>query len=260
MHHKTEGYIVRSRLSSRRAIGQIIGSVLLVLITGFMLALMGSPATWASTSVNQDRYSLRDVHTSHKVAALTFDISWGTVMPPKILKILVENHVTATFFVSGPWAQTHAEFLKQVTHDGFEVESHGWAHVNYSGLSSQGVVENIMRANRVIQDITKVRPTFVRPPNGDFNTRSILAARSVGYTTVTWGTDSIDWMNPGVATIISRVVNRIHPGDIVLMHASDTCKQTDLALPTIIKDLRTKGYKLVTLKQLMTYGPPNYRG
>jgi peptidoglycan/xylan/chitin deacetylase (PgdA/CDA1 family) len=67
-------------------------------------------------------------------------------------------------------------------------------------------------------------------------------------------------MNPGVATIISRVVNRIHPGDIVLLHASDTCKQTDLALPTILRQLSAKGYRLVTVNQLLTYGSPNYRG
>ena len=207
-----------------------------------------------------DRFSLRDVVTPKKVAALTFDISWGTVMPTKVFDILKAEHVRATFFVSGPWAKQNAGLVKSMAQAGYEVESHGWAHVNYTGLSQSGIQQNLMKTGQVIESLTGVRPTFVRPPNGDFNAGTIAAAKAIGYTTVTWGTDSLDWMNPGVGTIIRRVVTRIHPGDIVLMHASDTCKQTDLALPTILHDLRQQGYQLVTLKTLLTYGTPNYRG
>ncbi len=231
----------------------------LILLTPIRMGSLTHTAVAASLPAS-DRYSLRDVNTTQKVAALTFDISWGSVMPPKILKILVADHVAATFFLSGPWAKQNPTMVSQMVRDGFEVESHGWAHVNFSNLSTAGIVRNISETNTVLKDLTGRSPTFVRPPNGDFNSRSILAARSIGYTTVTWGTDSLDWMNPGVFTIVSRVVQRIHPGDIILMHASDTCKQTDLALPTILKDLAAKGYRLVTLKNLMTVGTPNYRG
>jgi polysaccharide deacetylase family sporulation protein PdaB len=216
--------------------------------------------TWAATLPLSDRYSLRDVNTTQKVAALTFDISWGTVMPAKVVHLLASDHVAATFFLSGPWAKQNPQLVREMVKDGFEIESHGWAHVNYSELSTPQIKANIMKTNQVLEELTGKRPTLVRPPNGDFNSRTILAARTVGYTTVTWGTDSLDWMNPGVATIISRVVNRIHPGDIVLLHASDTCKQTDLALPTILRQLSANGYRLVTVKQLLTYGSPNYRG
>lgn len=214
----------------------------------------------ASPSTPQDRYSLRDVVTSKKVAALTFDISWGTVMPSKVFAILKQEHVNATFFISGPWARQNPTLIQQMAQAGDQIESHGWAHVNYTELSQTGVQDNILKANEVIKKITGRRPTFVRPPNGDFSPRTLAAARAIGYTTVTWGTDSLDWMNPGVSTIIRRVVTRIHPGDIVLMHASDTCKQTDLALPVIVQDLRRMGYHLVTLTQLLRDGTPNYRG
>lgn len=240
----------------------VLASVMAVLVVmaGLVIYHPG-PATGVAAPLSPaDRYSLRDVVTTKKVAALTFDISWGTVMPPKVFAILQKDHIPATFFVSGPWARQNADFVKQMAQAGYEVESHGWAHVNYTGLSNSGVQQNIMKANQVIQSITGQRPTFVRPPNGDFSPRTIAAAKAVGYTTVTWGTDSLDWMNPGVSTIIRRVVTRIHPGDIVLLHASDTCKQTDLALPAILKDLHDQGYQLVTLKQLMREGTPNYRG
>ncbi|MCY0882208.1 MAG: polysaccharide deacetylase family protein [Firmicutes bacterium] len=245
-----------------QSVRYLFATIVFAAAVGLLFIAKSAKITAAAGAVlpPQDRYSLRDVKTDKKVAALTFDLSWGTVMPEKVLAVLKKDHCAATFFLSGPWADKHADLVKQMAQDGFELESHGWAHVNYTGLSNAGVVQNIMQTNNTIEKITGQRPHFVRPPNGDFNTRTILAARSVGYTTVTWGTDSLDWMNPGVHTIISRVVTRIHPGDIVLLHASDTCKQTDLALPTIIHDLRAKGYQLVTLSQLMTYGEPVYRG
>lgn len=242
---------------------RLVTSGVMVFLVAMLVASLGRHSlqpTAATPSSPAQRYSLRDVKTDKKVAALTFDISWGTVMPTKVFHILKKEHVAATFFVSGPWAEHNAALVKEFAQSGYEVESHGWAHVNYTGLSSVGVQQNIEKATQVIQNITGVRPSFVRPPNGDFSARTIAAASAIGYTTVTWGTDSLDWMNPGVGTIIRRVVTRIHPGDIVLLHASDTCKQTDLALPTIIRDLRGKGYQLVTLKKLMTYGTPNYRG
>lgn len=242
----------------RRLIVTIIATGL-ILLTQVWVGSFNRAAVAANLPPS-DRYSLRDVNTTQKVAALTFDISWGTMMPPKILKILVADHVAATFFLSGPWAKQNPSLVSEMVRDGFEIESHGWAHVNFTSLSTAGIVRNISETNAVLTALTGKSPTFVRPPNGDFNSRSILAARSIGYTTVTWGTDSIDWMNPGVSTIVSRVVQRIHAGDIILMHASDTCKQTDLALPIILKDLKAKGYRLVTLKNLMTYGTPNYRG
>jgi polysaccharide deacetylase family sporulation protein PdaB len=238
-------------------------ALLWTLLTGLTVwvLLQPGPLTGVAASLApQDRYSLRDVITDHQVAALTFDISWGTTMPRKVFDILKSDHVEATFFVSGPWARHHANLVKEMAQAGYEVQSHGWDHVNYTSLSQAGVQENIDKANRVITEITGRRPTFIRPPNGDFSPRTLAAAKAVGYTTVTWGTDSLDWMNPGVSTIVQRVVGRIHPGDIVLLHASDTCKQTDLALPSILRTLRQKGYRLVTLTQLLKEGRPNYRG
>lgn len=257
------GHTVQFYTFPRHWLARVVsGLVMLVLVIMAIGAVQrpGAVLGTAAPLTPSERYSLRDVNTNQKVAALTFDISWGTVMPTKVFDILKRDHVAATFFVSGPWARQNAALVKAMAQAGDEVESHGWAHVNYTGLSNAGVQENIQKANDVIQSITGRRPTFVRPPNGDFSPRTIAAAKGVGYTTVTWGTDSLDWMNPGVNTIIQRVVTRIHPGDIVLLHASDTCKQTDLALPTILQNLQQKGYKLVTLKQLMTYGTPNYRG
>ncbi len=194
---------------------------------------------------------LRTVAMTQKELALTFDISWGTVMPPKIIAILVREKVPATFFLSGPWSGQHPEIVAELRRDGFQLESHGQAHVNYSGLSRQGVSQNILAAQAILEPLAGKRPDMVRPPNGDYDQRTLEVAQQLGYTVVLWGTDSHDWMNPGVGVIAGRVLRFAHPGDIVLLHASDTCKQTDIALPAIISGLRKEGYKLVTVDQLL---------
>ena len=74
------------------------------------------------------------------------------------------------------------------------------------------------------------------------------------YKVIQWSLDSLDWMNPGANTIAERVIKRAKPGDIVLMHASDTCKQTTEALPVILKELKKQGYKFVTVSELLKKG------
>ncbi len=245
---------------SRRAAGRTATLVAGLALLGWVLGWLLSPAPAPGAMAPADHYTLRGVATTQRALALTFDISWGTVMPAKVLAILVHDRVPATFFLSGPWAEANPDYVRQLVADGFQVESHGWAHVNYSSLGYAGVVSNIQRANGVLTTLIGRPVTFVRPPNGDFNAAALAAAHALGYTVVTWGTDSLDWMNPGVSVIIHRVVSRAHPGDIVLLHASDTCKQTNLALPAIIADLRQRGYRLVTLRQLLAMGTPEYRG
>lgn len=245
-----------SRRALRRA-GLAALCALVLAVVGFAARAVGQVA---AVDAAMERYSLRDVKTDQRALALTFDISWGTVMPAKVLAVLVRERVPATFFLSGPWAARHPDYVRALVRDGFEVESHGWAHVNFSGLGYAGVVANIRRADGVLRELTGRPVRFIRPPNGDFNRMSLAAARSLGYTTVTWGTDSWDWMNPGVDTIVRRVVDRAFPGDIVLLHASDTCKQTDAALPVIVRELRRKGYRLLTLADLLRLGEPDYRG
>lgn len=234
---------VRRRIGAALAV-LVLGLAALKIVGGGPVRSLEGVAPAASTE------PLRGVVTSHKALALTFDISWGTIMPPKVIAILREAKVPATFFLSGPWAANHPEIVKELLRDGFEVESHGAAHVNFSSLSAEGVSSNIRSAGDALIALG-AHPSFIRPPNGDYSPTSLKVAAQLGYTTVIWGTDSIDWMNPGVATIEGRVLKRAHPGDIILMHASDTCKQTDLALPTIIRGLRKDGYQLLTLKNLL---------
>ncbi|ACV59678.1 polysaccharide deacetylase family sporulation protein PdaB [Alicyclobacillus acidocaldarius] len=192
------------------------------------------------------------VDTKEKVVALTFDISWGHRTPEPVLETLKKCGVTkATFFLSGPWTMHHPEIAKKIKAMGYEIGSHGYLHKDYSNYPDSWIREQAMLADKAIQQVTGVKPKLFRTPNGDLNLRVIRCLTSMGYTVVQWNTDSLDWKNPGVDAIVNRVTKRVVPGDIVLMHASDSSKQIVEALPRIVENLRQQGYRFVTVSELL---------
>ncbi|AIQ14636.1 polysaccharide deacetylase family sporulation protein PdaB [Paenibacillus durus] len=199
--------------------------------------------------------AIYSVPTEKKLIALTFDISWGEKRPGPILKVLEDKKVDkATFFLSSPWSKTHQDIVANIKNAGYEIGSHGHKHVNYSTLSSEEIRTQITTAGTILNELTGKEPKLIRMPNGDFDKRVLQVANDLGYKVIQWDTDSLDWKNIGVENIVKRVTSKAHPGDIVLLHASDSCKQTHEALPQIIDALRSQGYEFVTVSELISQG------
>jgi len=200
----------------------------------------------------QEPAAVYNVITDQKVIALTFDISWGDKRAEPIIDILKEKGVAgATFFLSSPWSKAHPEIVKKIVDAGYEIGSHGHKHDNYSSLEDEEIRRQIRAAHAILTEVTGKPPRLIRLPNGDFDQRVLRIANELGYTVIQWGTDSLDWMNPGKDAIVERVVKRAHPGDIVLLHASDSSRHTHEALPEIIDKLRGKGYRFVSVSELL---------
>ncbi|MEF2969014.1 polysaccharide deacetylase family sporulation protein PdaB [Paenibacillus sp. M1] len=196
--------------------------------------------------------AIYSVSTEKKVIALTFDISWGDKRAEPILKVLKDKNVQkATFFLSSPWSKSHPDIVKAIQQQGYEIGSHGHKHTNYSELSEEEIKQQLTMAHSILTDLTGKAPNLLRLPNGDFDKRVLKIADGLGYQVIQWDTDSQDWMNKGTDKIVNRVVGKAHPGDIVLLHASDSVKQTHEALPLIIDELRKKGYEFVTVSDLL---------
>ncbi len=197
--------------------------------------------------------AIYSVKTDKKVVALTFDISWGEERTGPILDVLEQKGLKkATFFLSSPWSEGHPDIVKRIVDMKYEIGSHGHKHENYSTLSDTDIRKQITTSDSILKKVTGLKQMkLIRYPNGDFDQRVLKAADQLGYTSIQWDTDSRDWMNPGVDQIVNRVVTKAHPGDIILMHASDSCRQTKDALPQIIDQLRKKGYQFVTVSELL---------
>jgi polysaccharide deacetylase family sporulation protein PdaB len=201
----------------------------------------------------QQPAAIYSVPTDKKVVALTFDISWGDKRIEPILEVLKEKKVTqATFFLSAPWSQSHPELVNKIKDAGFEIGSHGHKHDFYTKMTDEEIRKQISTAHTILSGITGQEPNLIRMPNGDFDKRVLRIAEELKYKVIQWDTDSLDWMNIGTDKIINRVVTRSHPGDIILLHASDTVLQTHEALPVIIDQLRGNGYDFVNVSQLIS--------
>lgn len=200
----------------------------------------------------QEPAAVYNVITDQKVIALTFDISWGEKRAEPIIDILQQKEVAgATFFLSSPWGKAHPDIVKKISDAGYEIGSHGHKYDNYSSFDDEEIRRQIRAAHAILTDLTGKAPRLIRLPNGDFDQRVLRIADELGYTVIQWGTDSLDWMNPGKDAIVKRVVKQAHPGDIVLLHASDSSRQTHEALPEIIDQLRNKGYRFVSVSELL---------
>jgi polysaccharide deacetylase family sporulation protein PdaB len=168
-----------------------------------------------------------------------------------VLDVLKEKGVTCTFFLSGPWAASHPEVVRRIAADGHEIGSHGYWHDNLSECSKETIVETLRRTREIIESLVGRETRLFRPPNGDFDDLVILTAMEEGYLTIIWSLDSLDWKNPGVDYMVDRLLTRAAPGDIVLCHASDSARETYLALPPVIDGLRAKGFHLLKLSELL---------
>ncbi|WNC15116.1 polysaccharide deacetylase family sporulation protein PdaB [Brevibacillus brevis] len=229
---------------------------ILIIVTAILLAAgigyAERDSIAAFSGSNQAPQAIYKVDTKEKKIALTFDISWGETRTVPILDILKQKNVTkATIFLSSPWSQRHPDIVKRIKEDGFEIGSHGHKHDNYSKYTDEEIRSQIGKADTILTEMTGKKPNLIRMPNGDFDKRVLQIASDMGYSVIQWDTDSKDWMNPGPETIIQNVLSKAHPGDIVLMHASDSCKETHLALPVIIDKLRQQGYEFVTVSELI---------
>ena len=192
------------------------------------------------------------VTTDKKVLALTFDISWGEKAPGPILDILEQKGVNkATFFLSGPWTTTHPEIVKRIKAMGFEIGNHGHKHDDFPKYPNSWIEEQVTKSEQAIYDVAGVKTKLIRTPNGAFDKRVVQKLNEMGYTVVQWNTDSLDWMRPGPDKIVNRVLTRAVPGDIILMHASDSALQTIDALPRIIDGLRQKGFEFASVSELL---------
>ncbi|MEY4480281.1 MAG: hypothetical protein RLZZ267_959 [Bacillota bacterium] len=232
---------------------QVKRFALLALVSLFAGGVFWAEAKHVPVFSSSEPSAIYRVQTNQKVVALTFDISWGEKRAEPILDVLADKGVKeATFFLSSPWTRDHPAIVEKIIKAGYEIGSHGHKHLNYSSLEEDAIRTQIRTAHQILSDATGKSPNLIRMPNGDFDRRVLRVANELGYKVIQWDTDSLDWKNPGVNQIVNRVVKRAHPGDIILLHASDSCLQTHEALPQIIDQLREKGYTFQTVSQLIT--------
>ncbi|ALF54547.1 polysaccharide deacetylase [Nostoc piscinale CENA21] len=187
-----------------------------------------------------------------KVIALTFDDGPGPKNTTQILEILKQNHIKATFFLVGQMVSFHPQIVKQIAAEGHVLGNHTWHHW-YRRMDVATAASEINRTADLIYKLTGVKTTLFRPPGGFLHNGLVDYAKSQKYAIIMWSDESGDSQRRGqTPTLIKNVVKSAKPGGIVLMHdGGGNRSRTVKALPQVIADLKAKGYKFVTIPELM---------
>lgn len=186
-----------------------------------------------------------------KVVALTFDDGPDPHYTPSILAVLDSAGVKATFFEIGQMVEAHPQVASSVARDGMLIGDHTESHPDLAKMNDQQVTRQIEVCAGNILRFTGVRPHWFRFPYGAItpNVRSIAAR--LGFKVAEWDVDSNDWRKPPASSIAAFVTAHVHPGDVVLMHdGGGDRSRTVAALPVIIRMLKARGYRFVTLDEL----------
>ena len=186
-----------------------------------------------------------------KYVALTFDDA-PSASTDKILSILKEKGVSATFFLSGEAAKGNPKAAKAIAAAGCELGSNSMTDDSLKGQDRDAAREQVNRGFATVKSTAGVKTALLRAPYAAFDGQNWLDCMELVAASVSWNVDSGDWMLEGADTTVSNVVDNVTPGDIVLLTDSDeTAEQTVEALPRIIDGLTQDGYKIVTLGELI---------
>ncbi len=223
----------------------MLAAALLVVRVPSSRALYSSPAASLAGPVYR-------VATTKPVAALTVNVVWGTRYVAPLLHIMQGERVPATFMLGGAWAQAHPELVRALQQAGMEIGNHGFAHRHVNQLSYQQNLTEIERTNTALAAITGVLPKVFAPPYGEYNTTVLRAASAAGMPLIMWTIDTVDWHpSSSTALIVTRVLRKLTPGAIVLMHPTE---RTVAALPEVIAGMKRRDYRLLTVSKLLAMG------
>jgi peptidoglycan/xylan/chitin deacetylase (PgdA/CDA1 family) len=191
----------------------------------------------------------------HRELALTFDDGPGPYTL-RLLRVLRRMHTPATFFEVGVGLRYFHAGTAAIAKLGDPIGDHTWSHPDMAELSRSQQRAQLMQQTRAIHRYGAPFPRMFRPPYGDWNATTLQLLHKYHMLMVLWSLDTDDWQLPGAATIVHRVLSGAKPGSIVLMHdAGGNRSETIAALPKVIRGLRARGYKLVTVPQLLLDNP-----
>jgi polysaccharide deacetylase family sporulation protein PdaB len=197
------------------------------------------------------------VYKGEQNVAITFNIGWGDEKAAPIIETLKREQIkSATFFLSGSWAERHPDIVEKIRKEGYEIGMLGYDYKDYSEMEDQEIIRDISKAQEAFKKLNVKNIELLRAPTGHFDKRLLKISENFGYTVVHWSIDSKDWTNPGVDQIVQNI-RKTKKGDIILLHASDSAKQTNKALPQLLGELQSKNLNFVNVSEMISNSSAN---
>jgi len=196
---------------------------------------------------------------SYKVVALTFDDGPSPIWTPKILDELKKSGVKATFFMLGQHVEKYPDIARRVVLEGHEIGNHTYDHHVLVYYKMDELEKEIKEAQSVIKNATGETTTYFRPPKAWLTSEEKKKIKELGYKIILWTLNSKDWVNFDDKYIVRYITKNIRPGDIILFHDGGGAfsieggnrKETVKTIPRLVEKLREKGYKFLTITELL---------
>lgn len=194
--------------------------------------------------------SFSRVPVADKYIAITFDDGPQPQNTPRLLDMLRARNIKATFYMVGSNVDLYPQVVRRVVAEGHEIGSHSYSHRLFSKLGDSEVRDELTRTRDAIGRAAGVQPRTLRPPYGGMLQRQREWVNAeFGYPIILWSVDPLDWKRPGAAAVSSRILAGTTAGSIILTH--DLHAQTVDAMPATLDGLLRRGFKFVTVSQLL---------
>jgi peptidoglycan-N-acetylglucosamine deacetylase len=222
-----------------------------------LLALWTLFVGHAADGATDRPFAISGVKTDEPVVALTFDAcatkKQANGFDRQIFEILQREKIPATFYLSGRWVEAHPSAAKLIAKaDWIELGNHSYSHPRLTLLRGDRLTAQIRRTNQILQKKLGRPALSLRPPAGAFNQDVVRAANQENLPVVLWTIVSGDAGGHVPAARMDRVVlEQAKPGAIIIFHINNRAPFTKFALPDIIAGLRAKGFRFVTVSQLL---------
>lgn len=187
---------------------------------------------------------------------ITFDDGPNEPHTPQILDILKEFGAKATFFVCGKNIEKFPQIAKRIADEGHTIGNHTYSHsktLNFTGFFVKKFIKEIEETEKIIWNAAGIKTKFFRPPWGILMPWMKTCLLDRGYRIILWDIEAHDWEEPPSEIIARRILGKVKPNDIILLHDGEKTKlrtnrsQTVLSLPLVIKSLKDKGYQFRAL-------------
>lgn len=183
-------------------------------------------------------------NSANKNITLMINVYWGTEFIEPMLDVFDEQNVRTTFFVGGTWVAQNNELLKEINKRGHEIANHGYNHKDHKKLNLTQNQDEIYNTHQKVKEVLGLEMSLFAPPSGSFCDTTLQVAKNLGYKTIMWSKDTIDWRDQNRQLIFDRATTNLKNGDLILMHPTE---KTLEALSDIIANIKNKGFNLVTV-------------
>ncbi len=219
-------------------------------------ATTGTGTVTLTTPPTTARITYSHVNVDGPYIAMTFDDGPSGPNTPKLLDLAAKKHIKLTFFLIGENAARYPQLVQRELAEGHEVGNHSYTHPDLAKMSDDAVRAQIQKTQDAIISASGYKPILMRPPYGAMTPKQRLwVSHEFGVKIILWEVDPLDWKNPGPDVVAERIISAVRPGDIILSH--DIHSGTVAAMPKVFDTLLAKGYKFVTVSELiaMDKGP-----